>query len=166
MISQPKLPKSNKIQHQQPQSSPAKTIEITIAEKIDKLSGLEEYNIRELIQDAQNLGTELAKSLKTNQIRKFLDSIKQISAKLNQNDYSLSEINSEVQLLRPKLAYAAGRHSKKGDSGSIGSLQTVLEVAIRKVRSEPENFEKDFSRLTQLIESIIAYHKAAGGQNQ
>jgi CRISPR-associated protein Csm2 len=57
-------------------------------------------------------------------------------------------------LLKPKLAYAAARQR------AVKPLSDVMSVAIDKVYDL-----KDFERLVQMIESIIAYHKAAGGEN-
>lgn len=62
-------------------------------------------------------------------------------------------IEADVVLLKPKLAYAAARQR------SAKPLEEVMRVAIDKVEST-----KDFERLVQLIESIIAYHKAEGGK--
>lgn len=64
-----------------------------------------------------------------------------------------AKIEADVVLLKPKLAYAAARQR------SAKPLEEVISVAIDKVEST-----KDFQRLVQLIESIIAYHKAEGGK--
>lgn len=134
-----------------------------MVKKIDKFSGLHEYKTRELVEDSEELGRELANiGLKTTQVRKFLDAVNQLKVKLRGSDILTEEIKSELQLLRPKLAYAAARQQKKNDSGPVEPLRQVLEAAIKQVRDELE----DFKRLTQLIESIIAYHKAAGGTDQ
>jgi len=64
-----------------------------------------------------------------------------------------SAIETEVVLLKPKLAYAAARKKESKP------LSDVMSAAIDKVNSE-----EDFKRLVQFIESIIAYHKAEGGK--
>lgn len=127
-----------------------------MVKKIDKLTGgLNEYNTRDLVEDSEELGRELAKKLKTTQIRKFLDAVNRLKAQLADKGFT-EEIKSEIILLRPKLAYAAARQP-----GSMDSLQQVLEAAIKKVE-----YPDDFNRFVQLIESIIAYHKASGGREQ
>jgi len=65
-----------------------------------------------------------------------------------------NEIEADIVLLKPKLAYAATRQN------AVEPLQRVISAAIDKITSNPD----DFKRLVQLIESIIAYHKAAGGK--
>jgi CRISPR-associated protein Csm2 len=138
-----------------------------IVHKVDQFEGLQEYTIRELVEDTDKLGSYLAKKgLKTTQIRKFLDAVNQVKVKLDTSKSATQEASDEVQLLRPKLAYAAARQSKKNDPGPVEPFKVVLEAAIKKVRQEPVYFQEDFKRLTQLIESIIAYHKAAGGKDQ
>jgi CRISPR-associated protein Csm2 len=121
---------------------------------IDALSGgLQTYPIRELVKHAQAFGPYLKKQrLETNQVRKFLDAINRLKADLTQDD-DFTKIETEVILLQPKLAYAAARQP------AAKPLSDVMAVAINKVYSR-----EDFDRLVQLIESIIAYHKAEGGK--
>jgi CRISPR-associated protein Csm2 len=116
------------------------------------LKSLKEYPIRKLVNHAQEFAPELRqRRLETNQIRKFLDAINQLKAQLIGGDFS--EIEAEVVLLKPKLAYAAARQD------AVKPLNKVMAAAIDKTHTK-----EDFDRLVQLIESIIAYHKAEGGK--
>lgn len=131
--------------------------------------GLQAYPIRTLVEHAEQFGPFLRKQrLETNQIRKFLDAINRLKAKLTLGDETdesnkvlpqkseaqiFAEIEAEIVLLKPKLAYAAARQK------AAKPLSDVISVAIDKVYSL-----EDFERLVQLIESIIAYHKAEGGR--
>ncbi len=135
-----------------------------IIDTINKLDNLQDYNIRTLVQHAADFGPFLRKRrLETNQIRKFLDAINRLKAKLSQGDAEESapkddatlfaEIETDIVLLKPKLAYAAARQD------AAKPLSDVMSAAIDKVHNL-----KDFERLVQLIESIIAYHKAEGGR--
>lgn len=149
--------------------------------KIDdfKGQGLNQYKICDLVGDAEKLGNKLfEKGLKTNQIRKFLDAVNRFKieyAKINVQPNEKPEIlhqilkekRDELHILRYQLAYAAARQKKEKDPGPVEPLKQVLEAAIKQVRNEnKDDFDRDFSRLVQLIESIVAYHKAAGGKNQ
>jgi CRISPR-associated protein Csm2 len=130
-------------------------------DRIKKLTNFSDYNIRELVVDAEELGKKLkAGGLETNQVRKFLDAINRIKADLldeiatdNKDDERFKKIEVDIVLLKPKLAYATARKSE------VEPLQKVLDVAIDRVRSLD-----DFKRLVQFVESIIAYHKAAEGK--
>jgi CRISPR-associated protein Csm2 len=120
--------------------------------KSDKLTSLKDYPIRTLVKDAEAFGPELRRQrLETNQIRRFLDALNQLKAQLVSSKFE--DIETEVVLLKPKLAYAAARQN------AVKPLHEVMSAAIEKVYEQ-----EDFYRLIQLVESIIAYHKAAGGK--
>lgn len=124
--------------------------------------GLYQYGTRALVEDTEKLGKALADNgLKTNQIRKFLDAINQLKVQSRSQDNLSDAAKSELDLLRPKLAYAEARLRKKDDPGPVEPLRRVLEAAIKQVHQK-----SDFERLAQLIEAIVAYHKAAGGTDQ
>jgi CRISPR-associated protein Csm2 len=115
--------------------------------------GLQKYPIRELVTHAAEFGLYLKQQrLETNQVRKFLDTVNRLKADLAEKG-EFSAIETEVVLLKPKLAYAAARQR------AAKPLGDVMSAAIDQVRSK-----EDFERLVQLIESIIAYHKAEGGK--
>lgn len=150
---------------------------MTIDQDIEKyinskeLTSLKDYPIRKLVTDAQQFGPYLKNQrLETNQVRKFLDAINRLKAQMIQTNDSnektskeakqeaeeveiFKKIESEIVLLKPKLAYAAARQK------AAKPLSDVMSAAIDKVYSL-----KDFERLVQLIESTIAYHKAEGGK--
>jgi CRISPR-associated protein Csm2 len=133
----------------------------TIIDRIKKLDRFGDYNIRELVTDAEEIGRRLKDGkLETNQVRKFLDAINRIKAELldevgseDKDDARFKKIEVDIVLLKPKLAYAAARQA------AAKPLQEVLDVAIDRVESM-----NDFKRLVQFVESIVAYHKAAGGK--
>ncbi len=126
-------------------------------------AGLQVYQVRTLVEQAQKFGKHLQKhKLKTNHLRRFLDAVKQIKARLGRGD-KFSEVDSDIAFLQPQLAYAAAR--KKSEMrrdekvNPAKDFSDVITTAIKKVES-PE----DFYRLVQLVEAIIAYHKEADGE--
>lgn len=140
-----------------PQSS---DIGRTIVDEINQLNKFSEYGIRQMVNHASAFGRSLnQKKLKTNQIRKFLDAINRVKAQLievsaGDNTKALpSEIEDKIVLMKPKLAYAAARQE------AAVPLSNVMSAAIDKTSDKD-----DFNRLVQFIESIIAYHKAEGGE--
>lgn len=135
-----------------------------IVEEINSLEHLQAYKIRKLVEQAEEFGPFLRKRrLETNQIRKFLDAVNRLKAQLAQGEVDqgtsksdgvlFTEIETDIVLLKPKLAYAAARQE------AAKPLSEVMSAAIDKVHDL-----KDFERLVQMIESIIAYHKAEGGR--
>ncbi|MBN8563485.1 MAG: type III-A CRISPR-associated protein Csm2 [Leptolyngbya sp. UWPOB_LEPTO1] len=154
---------------QAPKKTKAEDIADQISQKIDQFDGLADYSTRELVEDANKLGEKLVRTqLKTTQIRKFLDAVNQLKAKIKAaktpNDIEI--VKAELPLLRAKLAYATARQQKKDiESSPVEPLKKVLDIAIKRVRQD-DCFPQDFTRLVQLIESIIAYHRYAGGKDQ
>lgn len=119
----------------------------------DLKDGLKTYPIRELVKHAEQFGPYLKQQrLETNQVRKFLDAVNRLKADLGETG-DFAKIETEIVLLKPKLAYAAARQR------AAKPLGEVMSAAIDKVHSKD-----DFERLVQLLESIIAYHKAEGGK--
>jgi CRISPR-associated protein Csm2 len=131
--------------------TPDKEIRQEIEKFIDK--GLKNLPAENLIKWAEEMGKFLVdKGLKTTQIRKFLDSVRKLDTSFKKGQ----EFNSEsVILLKPKLAYAAGRQS------SVKPLMNVLEPAITAAQESYESFKK----LLIFIESIVAYHKFHEGKD-
>jgi len=89
------------------------------------------------------------KALSTSQIRNILDEIQRIPKKEN-----FEKIKNTLNLLRPKLAYAAGRHR-----GRVKDFREIVEEAIKLVRT-PEHF----ANFRNFIEAIVAYHRYHGGK--
>lgn len=81
--------------------------------------------------------------LSTSQIRTILSEIQKMK-KYDKN---------QLQLLRPKLAYAAGRHR-----GRVKDFYTLFEAAVKQTN------EKNFKMFQNFIEAIVAYHKFQGGK--
>lgn len=142
-------------------SNSAMNIVDVIVRKLNSLTnGLKSYPIRELVKHAGEFGPYLKQQrLETNQIRKFLDAVNQLKARLAQSEETdndklkFAQIEDEIVLLKPKLAYAAARQK------AAKPMSEVMSAAIDKIESA-----EDFERFVQLIESIIAYHKAEGGK--
>ena len=66
-------------------------------------NGLQDYEIRQLVTQAEKLGNHLVdQGLKTNQIRKFLDAVNRLKVKLSQDEtQQFKTIEDEVILLNP-----------------------------------------------------------------
>lgn len=135
-------------------SQKSEDIVTKMVKRIDSFKTLKEYQIRDLVNETEELGEKLAKNLKTTQIRKFLDAVNRLKAQ-PEREKDFEKIKPGIELLRPQLAYAAARQQ------SVKDLRLVMESAIKQIEDS-----EDFTRLVQLIESIIAYHKAAGGKDQ
>lgn len=81
--------------------------------------------------------------LSTSQIRSVLDEIQRMR-EFDEN---------RLHLLRPKLAYAAGRHG-----GRVREFQELLDKTIHMTSKDNYRNFKDF------VEAIVAYHRYRGGK--
>ncbi|HIH70049.1 type III-A CRISPR-associated protein Csm2 [Methermicoccus shengliensis] len=103
-----------------------------------------------LVMHAEKLGQHLGKGVSTSQIRNVFSEVKAMRS------YDPHRLN----LLRPKLAYTAGRHGRRKNgklTGEIVDLQKILDHAIRKV-----NGEERFRNFQRFFEAILAYHRYYG----
>jgi CRISPR-associated protein Csm2 len=82
--------------------------------------------------------------LSSSQIRNVLDRLQRMKT------FDLGKL----QLLRPLLAYAAGRHG-----GKVKDLQQISDKAIRMVKNNPQ-----FVNFKNFFEAIVAYHRYHGGK--
>ena len=129
-----------------------------------EINDLSKVDAEKLVEVAMKVGGYLARrspdnpekdpiDLKINQIRRFLDGARRIESDIKAK--SFDDVKDSIVLLRPKLAYAAGREQK------VKPLMNVLDPAIKSGAVSKENFDK----LLRLIEGIIAYHRFYGGTN-
>lgn len=91
-------------------------------------------------------------SVTVSQIRKFLSAVNAIQNKISASENNFNR--DEVQYLRIKLAYQAGREN------SLKQMRADLDPIISKIETVD-----DFKKFAQLMEAIVAYHKFYGGSN-
>lgn len=131
------------------------------AKEVQNLGGLDPDR---LVDISNQIGQELSRTLKMNQIRRFLDALRKIEQDYYQFNFLKAaekeqfkvRLKHSLAMLRPKLAYAAGRER------NVRDLMIVLEPAIQAAARDPENV---FEKLLRFMESIIAYHRFHGGGN-
>lgn len=130
-----------------------------------EMENLAQMDPERLVDISKVIGEQTARILKMNQIRRFLDALRKIEQDFHQltvlkspeeTSQQKAKIKQSLAMLRPKLAYAAGRER------NIRDLMVVLEPAIQAATRSPED---SFEKLLRLMESIIAYHRFFGGTN-
>jgi len=110
---------------------------------------ISEGDVEELNQQAKELGKYFTQGgererLSSSQIRNVLDRLQRMKK------FDLREL----QLLRPLLAYAAGRHR-----GKVMELQQISDKAICMVKNDHQ-----FVNFRNFFEAIVAYHRYYGGK--
>ena len=108
---------------------------------------IKEGNVEKLNICAKNLGERFSKNLKSTQIRKFLSEVQKIK------EFE-KDGREKLHLLRPLLAYLAGRHR-----GGVKEFQEIIEKAIPLITNN-----KEFNYFKHFIEAIVAYHRYYGGK--
>lgn len=102
-------------------------------------------------------------ALTTGQLRKFFGEVKRIDADVIKH-------RDEIPMLKPLLAYAVGRDKKKAgreivNKTRIEEFEQELSKAIDAIRfDDDEILKSDYKNFVQIFESIVAYHKYYGGQ--
>lgn len=91
-------------------------------------------------------------NLTSSQIRNIFGEMKRIQLK----KVSSPEGRVSFMLLKPKVAYAYGRQKNEG----LKLFKTIFDKAWPFVEGQDARFDN----FTNLIEAIVAYHKAYGGK--
>ena len=94
--------------------------------------------------------------VKTSQLRTFYSAVNRIRVQFQQKP-EFSSIERSLILLKPKLAYAAGRHK------TLKGFQSFMVQAIDGVVNS-KNQEGALNNFFDLLEAVVAYHKFHGGK--
>jgi len=93
-------------------------------------------------------------ALTTSQIRNFFGEIKRIQGR------GYDDERTAFLLIRPKLAYAEARILAKNNKTRMSDFRSVVEQAHTAVSEA-----KHFKNFVDMLEAILAYHKAFGGKD-
>lgn len=126
---------------------------------VGKLSGLAEWKAEDLVRRAEEVGRELSYDMTTSHIRNFLDEVNRIDAEVKGREAAFD--SSRVILLKPLLAYAAGRESTKGKQAMLKDFTNLFSTAADRTSSAA-----DFKRFVDFTRAVVAYHRFYGGSNQ
>lgn len=119
-------------------------------ERVKKI--IQDGDVKVLNEYAEPLATRYApqndrekkQKLTASQIRNILDDVQ----RMGKHDV----IQGKLELLRPKLAYVAGRNK---DSWALRELREILDYAIKLVKDDFKKFEN----FRNFFEAIVGYHK-------
>jgi CRISPR-associated protein Csm2 len=118
-------------------------------------------NYDELVSKAEEFGKRLKeRNVKRSQFRRVFTHIKKIQAnvesnkKLKKDDTIPGDILKELLLLKPKMAYTAGRHT---------SIKDFYDVVVKFVNGMKT--VEEFNRFYDFVEATLAYHRFHGGRD-
>ena len=98
--------------------------------------------------------------LKTNQIRKFLTAVNAITNKVNvykAKHLDATELPGEIQFLKVKVAYQAGRERSVKDFMKQSNMKQHIEAVGTSIAK--------YEAFAHYIEALVAYHKFYGGKD-
>jgi CRISPR-associated protein Csm2 len=148
--------------HYSGQNHPVDTpLEFPTKEKLKKW--LENQIDQEAIKFADDCGKYLSQNdFKTNQIRRIFGEVKRIQMK----KFSAKE-QTDLLLIKPKLAYTVGRIDKKEKSlrNAVDKLRIMIFDCIDIILNQQDTKNQImFENFANLFEAILAYHKFYGGR--
>jgi CRISPR-associated protein Csm2 len=123
-----------------------------------EIEKIPDYN--HLVKKADIFGKLLKdERVKRSQFRRVFTHIKKIqsnmeSKKLEKSSPIPPPILKDILLLKPKMAYTAGRHQ---------NLRMFYEVVVKFVN--PMKTVEEFNRFYDFVEATLAYHRFHGGQD-
>ncbi len=116
-------------------------------------------DVSALVQKAEDMALQFTRDkLKTNQIRNFYSAITRMRADYEQAENGYEQVKSQLIMLKPKLAYAAGRQT-----AVRANFYPFMTSAIKSVEDAPNKI-KAMENFFLLVESVVAYHKFHGGE--
>lgn len=108
---------------------------------------------KDLVQTASDMAFQFTKDgLKTNQVRNFYAAIVKMRAEFKREGTYTDGLRSQLIMLKPKLAYAAGRQRSVRDN-----FYPFMKAEIDKVRDDDS-----LAKFFMTVESVVAYHKFFG----
>jgi CRISPR-associated protein Csm2 len=117
-------------------------------------------NVTDLIRQAEERAKQFTSDkLKTNQIRNFYSAITRMRSEFEQEGFT-DGIQTQLVMLKPKLAYAAGRQKAVKDNFYY-YMTSAIEGALASEKSG-DKLKKFFA----LVEAVVAYHKFYGGDRE
>ena len=126
---------------------------------VGRLDGLAEWKVEDLVRRAEDVGRELSRDMTTSHIRNFLDEVNRIDAEVKGRESEFD--SSRVVLLKPLLAYAAGRESNRKKQDALKDFANLFSAAADRTTNAA-----DFKRFVDFTRAVVAYHRFHGGSNQ
>lgn len=123
-----------------------------VKQHIQQLKSMSELEPRHFAEEhglADSLASELGGDLKPTQLRKVFHTIKDLRRQVERETGDAFD-RTELALLMPTLAYAAGRRLLPQD------FYEVLKLCLGSERLQTR---EDFMRAADFIEAVMAYHK-------
>jgi len=127
---------------------------LNILNKINNLKKLSDLSYEDIDIYGEKLGEVMSDvGLTTTQMRRIYSTIIDIKRKVERG-LEKDTLISQLYILRPWLAYTAGRNKR------AKLLCDIIRMSINKVKDT-----EDLDKLHKFMQAILAYHKYHGGRD-
>jgi CRISPR-associated protein Csm2 len=116
---------------------------------------------QERLQNAMELGKYLSRNLRTNQVRRVLETARRVH--LSIRGEGNKNFVEDIVKMRYLLAYAVGKETNRHKKDALRTLYDVLDPMLEVIMKDPkpENFEVFYD----FLQAVVAYHKFYGGND-
>lgn len=124
-----------------------------------KFQTIQSMTPSDIVNSADGIAQMLKEDkLKTGQIRNFYSAITRMRTDFaNKEEGYMKELQKDITMLKPKLAYAAGRQTAVRTT-FYPTMRTAIDGIIKSNYDETA-----FENFFMFAESVVAYHKFYGG---
>jgi len=137
-------------------------IEPNVKEIAEKAKRFGEWEPGETLDYAITVAAYLVgKDLRTNQIRKILEMARNVELKVKTGRDE--DIRDDVAKIRLLLAYTVGK-SQRNTREALEQLYRVLDPILMEMSKNNEFAVKNFGKLFDFLQAIVAYHRFLGGK--
>lgn len=126
---------------------------------MDLTKALDKANAKEINSYCDAQGKTFAKDIKTNQIRNVFSRITSIRNAYKAKKKYDDELERSLILLKPQLAYAAGRKKE------VKIFQTEMNKIIDAVTNSTDK-DLAIENFFAIVEGFVAYHKFYSGEGK
>jgi len=122
----------------------------------NNMTDLSKEHPRDIVKSAErNARQYVSDGVKTHQLRNFFSAIEKMRKTFNDSG-EFEKIEADLHLLKPKLAYAAGRQPNSVGRSFYSDMITAIDAVVGEGVEDNKEATKNFFAY---IESILAYHK-------
>ena len=127
------------------------------------MTNIAKMSPEEIVREAESLAQQLAQKdrVKTGQIRNFYSGITRMRTEFISD--KKENLYNQLVMLKPKLAYAAGRQLAV-KATFYPKMRDAVDGVLAVYHTSDEERKRALTNFFMFVESIVAYHKFYGGE--
>lgn len=113
----------------------------------------------QIVDFAERIAEKKLKDVDTHQVRNFFSLVSEIKL-MTKKTSSESEVRQKIIMLKPMLAYAAGRKKE------LKAFYKEMKPELDYLKNDSEDFDADLRKFFDMCSSIVAFHKFYNKKNK